>query len=162
MKTRKTVSRMKIVALVAASALTLGACEHYGQKEAGGTLIGAGLGGLLGSQFGHGTGKLVATGLGVAAGGLLGNHIGRSLDRADQAYLYRASERAQTAPVGETITWNNPQSGNYGSVTPTREGYQPSTGAYCREYQQEIVVGGKRQQGYGQACRQPDGSWKVI
>lgn len=162
MKTPKTVSRIAVAALIAASTLSLGACSQYGQKETGGTLIGAGLGGLLGSQFGHGTGKLVATGLGVAAGGLLGNHIGRSLDRADQAYLYQASERAQSAPIGETITWNNPQSGNYGSVTPTREGYQPSTGAFCREYQQEIVVGGKRQQGYGQACRQPDGSWKVI
>ena len=40
--------------------------------------------------------------------------------------------------------------------------YQPSTGAYCREYQQEIVVGGRVQQGYGRACRQPDGSWKVV
>ena len=36
------------------------------------------------------------------------------------------------------------------------------TGAYCREYQQEVIVGGQRQQGYGQACRQPDGSWKII
>lgn len=155
-------SKIAIVALLALSTVSLGACQHYGQKEAGGTLIGAGLGGLLGSQFGGGTGKLVTTALGVAAGGLIGNHIGQSLDRADQAYLYQASERAQTAPVGETITWSNPQSGNYGSVTPTREGVQPSTGAYCREYQQDIVVGGKRQQGYGQACRQPDGSWKVI
>lgn len=155
-------SKIAIVALLALSTVSLGACQHYGQKEAGGTLIGAGLGGLLGSQFGGGTGKLVTTALGVAAGGLIGNHIGQSLDRADQAYLYQASERAQTAPVGETITWNNPQTGNYGSVTPTREGVLPSTGAYCREYQQEIVVGGRRQQGYGQACRQPDGSWKVI
>lgn len=156
------IRKIAIAGLIALSALSLGACQTYGQKETGGTLIGAGLGGLLGSQFGGGTGKLVTTALGVAAGGLIGNHIGRSLDRADQAYLYQASERAQVAPVGETITWSNPQSGNYGSVTPTREGYQPSTGAYCREYQQEIVVGGRIERGYGRACRQPDGSWKVI
>lgn len=150
------------IAIVAILALSLGACEHYGQKETGGTLIGAGLGGLLGSQFGHGTGKVALTALGVVGGGLLGNSIGRSLDRADQSYYQRASQRAVAAPIGETITWNNPQSGHYGSITPTREGYQASTGAYCREYQQEIVVGGQRQQGYGQACRQPDGSWKVV
>jgi len=60
-------------------------------------------------------------------------------------------------------TWTlGTASGNYGSVTPTREGYQPSSGAYCREYQQEIVVGGRVERGYGKACRQPDGSWKVI
>lgn len=150
------------IALVALLALSLGACESYGQKETGGTLIGAGLGGLLGSQFGGGTGKLAMTALGVVGGGLLGNSLGRSLDRADQAYYSRASQQAVAAPIGETITWSNPQSGNYGTVTPTREGYQSTTGAYCREYQQEIVVGGQRQQGYGQACRQPDGSWKVI
>jgi surface antigen len=149
------------IALVALLALSLGACVTYGQKEAGGTLLGAGLGGLLGSQFGGGTGKLVMTGLGVAAGGLLGNSLGRSLDRADQAYYSRASQQAVAAPVGETITWSNPQSGNYGSVTPTRDGYS-TAGAYCREYQQEIVIGGRRQHGYGQACRQPDGSWQVV
>jgi len=161
MKTSKT-RKFAIVGLIALSTLSLGACAQYGQKETGGTLIGAGLGGLLGSQFGGGTGKLVTTALGVAAGGLIGNQIGRSLDRADQAYVYQASERAQAAPIGETITWNNPQSGNNGTITPTREGYQPSTGAYCREYQQEIVVGGRVERGYGKACRQPDGSWKVI
>lgn len=150
------------IVLVALLALSLGACESYGQKETGGTLIGAGLGGLLGSQFGGGTGKLAMTALGVVGGGLLGNSLGRSLDRADQAYYSRASQQAAAAPIGETITWSNPQSGNYGTVTPTREGYQGTTGAYCREYQQEIVVGGQRQQGYGQACRQPDGSWKVV
>jgi surface antigen len=150
------------IAIVALLALSLGACEHYGQKEAGGTLIGAGLGGLLGSQFGHGTGKVAMTALGVVGGGLLGNSLGRSLDRADQSYYTRASQQAAAAPIGETITWSNPQSGNYGSVTPTRDGYQGATGAYCREYQQEIVVGGQRQQGYGQACRQPDGSWQVV
>jgi surface antigen len=150
------------IAIVALLALSLGACEHYGQKEAGGTLIGAGLGGLLGSQFGHGTGKVAMTALGVVGGGLLGNSLGRSLDRADQSYYQRASQQAAAAPIGETITWSNPQSGNYGSVTPTRDGYQGATGAYCREYQQEIVVGGQRQQGYGQACRQPDGSWQVV
>ena len=153
-------SKIAIVSLIALSTVALGGCQHYGQKEAGGTLIGAGLGGLLGSQFGGGTGKLVTTALGVAAGGLIGNHIGRSLDRADQAYLYQASERAQTAPVGETITWSNPNTGNSGSVTPTREG-QSSTGAYCREFQQTVIIGGKEEQAYGVACRQPDGAWEI-
>jgi surface antigen len=156
------IRKIAIAGVIALTTLSLGACQTTGQKATVGTLGGAALGGLLGSQFGGGTGKLVATGLGVAVGGLLGNQIGQSLDRADQAYVYQASERAQAAPIGETITWNNPQSGNYGSVTPTREGYRRDTGAYCREYQQEIVVGGRRQQGYGQACRMPDGSWKVI
>ena len=40
--------------------------------------------------------------------------------------------------------------------------YQASNGSYCREYQQEITIDGKPQRSYGTACRQPDGSWKVV
>lgn len=34
--------------------------------------------------------------------------------------------------------------------------------SYCREFTRNIVVGGVVQQGYGNACRQPDGSWQII
>lgn len=144
-----------------AAALALAGCQA-GPRQATGTLVGAGLGGLVGSHFGHGSGRLAATAIGTFAGAVIGSEIGRSMDRADRAYYQNAAARAQSAPVGETITWNNPESGNHGSITPTREGVHRETGAYCREYQQEIVVGGRVERGYGQACRQPDGSWKII
>jgi hypothetical protein len=32
----------------------------------------------------------------------------------------------------------------------------------CREFQQTIVVNGQEQPGYGKACRQPDGTWKIV
>ena len=32
----------------------------------------------------------------------------------------------------------------------------------CREFQQTLVVNGQEQPGYGKACRQPDGSWKIV
>ena len=157
----RTVSLRKI-AFATVAALSLGACQHYGPKQTGGALLGAGLGGLLGSQFGQGTGKAALTALGAFGGAVLGNQIGQSLDRADRAYLSDASYKASSARIGETITWSNPRSGNYGSVTPTREGVHAGTGAYCREFQQEIIVGGRKREGYGQACRMPDGSWKLI
>lgn len=37
-----------------------------------------------------------------------------------------------------------------------------SNSDYCREYTRTIYVGGKPQQGYGTACQQADGSWKII
>ena len=40
--------------------------------------------------------------------------------------------------------------------------YKTESGQYCREYQQTITVGGKTEQGYGRACRQPDGSWRIV
>ena len=147
---------------VLALALALGACDSTGgTKQTLGTFGGGAAGALLGSQFGHGTGKLAMTGLGTLAGALVGSSIGKSLDSADHAAAQGAEHRAYQAPIGETITWNNPQSGNRGTITPTRDGYS-GTGAYCREFQQTITVGGERKQGYGTACRQPDGSWKIV
>ena len=145
-------------------AVSLAACSNtgQGQKEMGGTLVGAGLGGLAGSQIGGGTGALVATGAGVLLGGLLGNQVGKSLDRADRLEMQQAQQTAYAAPVGQQITWNNPESGNSGTITPVRDGRDNRTGAYCREFQQTINVGGQPQQGYGTACQQPDGTWKIV
>lgn len=33
---------------------------------------------------------------------------------------------------------------------------------YCREYNQTFTIGKKTQKGYGTACLQPDGSWKIV
>jgi len=153
----------KSIALLAMLAFFAGCApqDRYGPKQTVGTLGGAALGGLLGSQFGGGTGKLATTAAGVFIGALVGSEIGRSLDRADRAYARAAVNQAQTAPIGETITWENPRSGNSGAVTPVRDGTS-SSGQYCREFQQTITVGGKRQQGYGVACRQPDGTWRIV
>ncbi len=41
-------------------------------------------------------------------------------------------------------------------------GYQNDNGQYCREYNALVYVGGQKQSGYGTACYQPDGSWKII
>ncbi|MFQ5959549.1 MAG: RT0821/Lpp0805 family surface protein [Alphaproteobacteria bacterium] len=151
------------IAIAFAAALALAACAtDQGPKQSFGTLIGAGLGGLAGSQIGSGTGQLAAVGAGVLLGGLLGNEVGRSLDKADQAYVARTAQYSlESAPVGTTSTWTNPDSGNSGSFTPTRT-YEAAQGQYCREYQTTVTVGGATEEAYGTACRQPDGSWKVV
>jgi len=154
-------SKPRIAAAAVLAAIALAGCQA-GPRQATGTLVGAGLGGLVGSHFGHGGGRIAAAAFGAVAGGIIGSAIGQSMDQADRAYYQNAATRAEYAPVGETITWNNPESGNHGTITPTREGIHRDTGAYCREYQQEIVIGGRVERGYGQACRQPDGSWKII
>ena len=151
------------IAIVFAAALSLGACvSDQGNKQIGGTLIGAGLGGLAGSQIGSGTGRLAAVGAGVLLGGLLGNEVGKSLDKADIVYAERnAQETLEYQPIGATSSWVNPDSGNSGSITPTAT-YRSETGRYCREYQETVTVGGELQSAYGTACRQPDGSWEIV
>jgi surface antigen len=146
------------------STLALGACQTMdgsNTKQVVGTGGGAIIGGILGSKVGGGSGQLWATGAGALLGALVGSEIGKSLDAADRGYASKATHQAYDAPVGETISWRNPDSGNYGNITPTRDGYS-SSGRYCREYQQTIYVGGKKESGYGTACRQPDGSWEIV
>lgn len=138
-----------------------GYAPGYGNKTAAGTLLGGVAGGLAGSRFGGGTGKLVAVGIGTLLGAALGNAAGQSMDRADMMYAQQAAGQAYMAPTGATVQWNNPQTGNWGSYTPTRDGTGPY-GEPCREFQTSIVVGGQLQQGYGTACRQADGSWRMV
>jgi len=148
---------------VAVTAVALAGCtEGAGNKEVGGTLLGAAGGGLLGSQIGSGKGQLAATAAGVFLGGLLGQQVGQSLDRADRLHAAQTyQETLETAPSGNTQTWRNPDSGNSGSYTPVRT-FQTESGRYCREFQQTINVGGQTERGYGTACRQPDGTWEIV
>ena len=144
--------------------VALGGCAsgEYGQKQTGGALVGGALGGLLGSQIGSGTGQLAATAAGAVFGMLAGSEVGKSLDRADRLYLARTRYSAlETVSSGSTAHWSNPDTGHYGSVTPTRT-WQLADGRYCRKYQQTVTVGGQYEQAYGTACRQPDGSWQVA
>ena len=152
----------RMTAVLAALFLLTGCITGQGPKQTGGTFIGAGLGGLAGSQFGSGSGRLVAVGLGTLAGALVGAEVGRSLDEADKAYAYQTEQVAlETVPTGSSVGWSNPDTGHAGTVTPTRT-YQAPTGAYCREYQHTVYVGGRAENAYGTACRQPDGSWQVV
>lgn len=151
-------TRLPVILLL--GSLTLAGCTQYGPKQTLGGLGGAAAGGLLGSQIGSGSGQMWATGIGVLLGAFAGSEIGASLDRADQAYAEQAAYNAYAAPVGQTVHWANPQSGNSGYVTTTNYGYTNS-GAYCREYQQTVTVGGRSQQAYGTACQMPDGTWQI-
>jgi len=70
-----------------------------------------------------------------------------------------AQVSATTAKVGEKITWHDSDSAGY--VMTTKEGTN-ANGLSCREFQQEITVGGKTEQAYGTACLQADGAWKIV
>lgn len=153
-----------ILMMAMIASVGLAGCESFqgaGTKQTVGAAGGAVLGGILGSKVGGGNGQLWATGIGTLLGVLVGSEVGKSLDKADMVYAQRANTQAHSAPIGKEITWNNPETGNSGSVVTTRDG-KSDNGAYCREYQQTITVGGKQESGYGIACEQPDGSWKIV
>ena len=156
----------KLMTLCAVFAITLAGCAGTNQqrpqvtKQGIGTVTGAIAGGLAGSAIGGGTGRDIAIGAGALLGALAGSEIGKLLDRADRAHMMNAYEEAHDEPVGQTIYWENPESGHRGSVTPLRQGAR-NNGEVCREYQQTIVVDGAREQATGIACQRPDGSWDI-
>ena len=162
--------KTKILALAMISTLTLGACAQdgsdnswgMGTKQTIGTAGGAVIGGILGSKVGKGSGQLWATGAGALLGAFAGSSIGQSLDQADRMYHEQAVEKAYTAPINETVNWNNPESGHSGSITPIREGRQASTGNLCRQYKQTIIIDGKAETAIGTACRNNDGTWTLA
>lgn len=170
----KFVARFVAVALIALSAT---ACVTNGQgmgsqggsgdglftKQNVGTLLGAVGGGVAGAQFGKGKGQLVGVAAGTLLGAVIGNSVGASLDRADASYAQRNNQNAfETGPSGRQYGWRNPDSGNAGVLVPQPAYQNPQTGQFCREFTEVIYVGGQEQQGYGTACRQPDGSWKIV
>jgi len=126
-------------------------------NEGVGTLSGGVVGGLLGSQFGGGSGQVLAAAGGALVGAYLGGQIGKYMDRQDRMEMQRALE---TAPTGKAVVWRNPDNGNRYTVRPTRTYYRSQQA--CREYTTTALIGGKKQEIHGRACRVSDGSWKVV
>ena len=81
------------------------------------------------------------------------------LNEAEQRAHEEAFIEATSAPIGQPIIWN--QDGQSGAVTPVRDGTTPD-GRQCREFQQDVTIGGDKTEAYGTACMQPDGSWQVV
>lgn len=155
-------SLVLVLAVATMMVMTTGCAPYSGSREAGGTLLGAGTGALLGSQLGHGRGHLLGMAVGTLAGAMVGQEIGRSLDRADQLAMDQTARKAlEETPTRQSSTWVNPDTGHSGSFTPIRD-TRSASGQYCREYQQTVIVAGSRQQAFGTACRQPDGSWQIV
>ena len=150
-----------VITTVLATTLLTGCAGTYNKATTG-----AALGAITGTALAYGLGKdsskknlwLIA---GAAAGGLAGNAIGKQLDERDRLLLGETLQQTmEHGPTNSVGSWNNPDSGNSGTVTPT----QTMIGANnqpCREFVTQVMVGGETHQAYGTACRQADGSWKI-
>lgn len=133
---------------------------HQLKKQHLGGLAGAIGGAIAGSNVGKGKGRIAAIAMGTLLGTAIGSEVGKSLDRADMMHMKRTSQRSfEMSPSGVTSDWVNPDTGNRGTITPSRAFKRH--GSYCREFTQTITVGGQTQEGYGTACRKPDGSWEM-
>ncbi len=126
------------------------------QKEAG-TLAGAVTGAAVGSSVGKGSGRALAIFFGAIIGSELGRTIGEYMDAHDRSRTAYVLEHNKT---NEISSWRNPDTTHYYKVQPTVT-YQTNEGP-CREFTVDAQIAGKIQQLYGYACRQADGSWKMM
>ena len=149
--------RTWVLIAYAALAVVITGCQSVPKQDQG-ALLGAVVGGVVGNQFGSGSGQVLATVAGTAIGAAAGASVGRSLDSYDRFQAQQAFEYNQT---GQSSIWVNPDSGAQVGITPTKT-YQTAAGQYCREYRTTVQVGGKAEQAYGTACRQPDGAWRIL
>ena len=154
---------MNIVKMVAAAlvALSFAACDpSAGERQQLGTFLGAIAGGAAGAQFGDGTGQQMAIALGALFGSQIGAEIGRTMDEVDRQRMAEAVQYSMESQPDQAVTeWQNPNNDHHGTVTPVVTRDTPTE--QCREFQTEVIIGGQVQQGYGTACRQPDGSWQI-
>jgi len=121
-------------------------------------VVGGALGGLLGSQVSgkHDDWRTAAIIAGTMAGAAIGGSIGQTMDEVDRMKTAQSLEAVRT---GVPSAWQNPDTGNQYSVTPTRT-FVTAEGP-CREYTINALIGGQQETVYGTACRQPDGSWST-
>jgi surface antigen len=143
-----------LVVLICSASIV--SCSNMSKQDIG-TLTGGVAGGVLGSTVGQGQGRILAIGVGTLAGAFIGNAIGKNMDDTDKLKVQSALNNNN---VGEPAYWKNAQSGNSYKVVPVKN-VTVNGNKYCREYRTVADIGGKKQEMYGTACRQPDGSWKA-
>lgn len=143
--------------VVAAGLIAVAGCASPPTQEQTGMIVGGVIGGVLGSQVGGGHGRTTATIIGTLVGAAIGGAVGRSMDEQDRI---KTAHTLETVRTGVPSQWRNPDTGNVYTVTPTRT--IESAQGPCREYTIDAMIGGKKEQVVGTACRQPDGSWRVV
>ena len=152
----------KLIIATVVSATMLTGCANMSNEQQG-QVAGVAIGTILAHNASKGhKDRGVALVLGALAGGFIGSQIGASLDERDrQLHGNTTYDALETQPDNTVSQWNNPNTGHSGTVVPTQT-WMAHSGTYCREYVQTIYVRGREEQAYGTACRQADGSWKMM
>lgn len=137
--------------------ISIGLASCAANNEQIGSVGGAVAGGVIGNQFGGGSGRVAATAVGAIAGGLIGANVGRQLDNNSRQAALNAEYNALEG--GQPVSWQG-SNGAYGNVVP-QQTYQVGS-QNCRRYSHTIYIDGTPQESTGTACRNPDGTWTPL
>ncbi|SLN29757.1 RT0821/Lpp0805 family surface protein [Oceanibacterium hippocampi] len=84
-----------------------------------------------------------------------------ALDQTDRVLARDNLQTAlETRLSGVSMPWVNPASGNAGVVTPVRT-FRVGNKYYCREFREQVIVGGEPSERRRTACRNEAGKWRL-
>ena len=151
--------------IVLAAAISIAGCAtdpgtRETQKQSGAVVAGAVIGGLIGNQFGGGTGRALMTAAGAAAGGFVGNRLFKR--HAKSEYEKDAAQQAlNSGASGQKITWTDERTHETGYFTALNT-KRMSDGRVCRDFRRGLSVDGKEvDETTGTACKKSNGEWDV-
>ncbi len=158
-------SRLSVaVALTAALFVPLAGCASI-ERETGislhaqrGAAAGGAFGGIVAAIAGANPAWIAAS---VVLGGVTGGVIGDRLGRQDAERHARTNVSAlDRLNEGQTDSWRNDRSGNYGSTTVTRVTHA-GNGITCKSYREQVHTSAESITKEATACKGPGGNWKV-
>jgi surface antigen len=151
---KKTILITLVPALLSFS---LAACD----EQQIGTIAGAAAGAAGGKAIGgDGTQGYVGLILGAVVGGYLGGELGKRLSKSDQNQQAAATNKV--LDTGQPQRWANAETGASGSVSaqPT---FKNSQNEVCRDFSSSATTSdGATGAGKGTACKQADGTWRIV
>lgn len=78
---------------------------------------------------------------------------------ASKAFMVQHNNALENNQIGQTTAWEDPDGSNH-TLTPTQTYMEDSRP--CRDFRQTVEIDGQTEILTGKACRQNDGSWKLI
>lgn len=78
---------------------------------------------------------------------------------ASTAFVKRHNTALEGNQIGQTTRWSDPD-GKQHSVTPVKTYYEGNVP--CRDFRQTVEIEGQTEIMEGKACRQSDGTWKLV
>src|SRR5215471_399500 len=124
-------------------------------NTAGGLIIRAIAGGLIGNSVSRGPQRGAGTALGAVLGGAAGAAIGNSLNCEDRGYVYRTYyDGFERGRAHARYQWRSPRTDAYGYLEVGNY-YSDPRGERCATYTQRVWIHGRPEVAAGHACRQP-------
>ncbi len=122
--------------------LLVSSCANKDDNQTLSQALGAAAGGIIGAQFGAGTGKLLLTALGAGVGSYLGGEIAEYLTDDEKLSLQSSIySSAKNGELKKTYLWKNDSQEVSALISPLAE-YDSENGK-CRKMKIKIISGSK-------------------